>query len=140
MSNQHKSTQALADLLGVTRGQKAAPTGNNTAKNNAEKVMDSVGNKSSHSSEIEKLAHSLLFVTKEVPVGNNIKDSMEVALQVAKRRLEAQEAESSKVRIGHMTAQYGHRMGWNNKDEAPVEPAPMTEADRIQAAEDFLRS
>ncbi len=147
MSNPRKSTQtpadstqALADMLGMTRDQKSAPTGNNTANNNAKEVMEPVGKKSTSASAIEELAHYLLFVTKEVPVGNNIKDSMEVALQVAKRRLEAQEEESSKVRIGHTTVQYGHRMGWNNKDEAPVESAPMTEADCLQAAEDFLRS
>ena len=147
MSNQYKntqalndSTQALADYLGMTRDQKPAPTGNNTANNNAKDVMESVGKKSSSPSAIKELAHYLLFESKEIKIGDNVKDAMVMALQVAKRRLEAQEEESSKVRIGHMTAQYGHRLGWNNKAEPPAEVAPMTEAERLQAAEDFLRS
>lgn len=143
----HNSIETLATFLGVKtakkkRAKKKATKKNaeQIANNNANDFMESVGNKSCQDSSIKELAHYLLFESKEVPLGRDIKDAMEVALAVAKRRLEAQEVESSKVRTGHIGAQYWHRVGWNNNDEAPVETAPMTDADHLQAAANFMRS
>ena len=103
MSNQHKSTQALADLLGITRTNNK-PNGNqNKAKNNFNALTSNVDALTDREQEnMERLAIDLML--------KGLVKNQADAIERARKEIVSAREESN-VRISNQRYQ---RLGWNN--------------------------
>lgn len=116
----NKNTQALADLLGVSRAKKE--TRKQTVSSLTRGLTD----------QTQALAVDL--ISRGVITGDTPSEKMANAMARAQKEI----SESAQP-VGRLQKSYVNRVGLNNSNYQGEKPE-VTVKDQVQAAEDFLRS
>lgn len=117
----NKNTQALADLLGVSRAKKET------------KPKETVNSLTCGLTD-QTTALAIDLISRGVITGGTPAEKMANAMARAQK-----EISESTAPVGRLQKSYVNRVGLNNSNYQGEKPE-VTVKDRVQAAEDFLRS